>query len=99
VGGVLAAVTARWNPQLPRWVSLIAIAADLVWGAGIWAGRASRPKIVWFEEVDWNWVPSFGIHFHLAMDGLSLLMLVLTFLLGIMAVLASWTEIRDKVGL
>jgi NADH:ubiquinone oxidoreductase subunit 4 (subunit M) len=50
------------------------------------------------DEVDWNWVPDFGVHFHLAVDGLSLLMLVLTFLLGIMAVLASWTEILKKVG-
>ena len=32
------------------------------------------------------------------MDGLSLLMLLLTFFLGIVSVLASWTEIRDRVG-
>jgi NADH-quinone oxidoreductase subunit M len=48
--------------------------------------------------VDSNWVPSFGIHFHLAVDGLSLLMLGLTFFLGIIAVVTSWTEIRERVG-
>ncbi len=52
----------------------------------------------WFKQVDWTWVPRFGIHFHLAMDGLSLLMIVLSFLLGIMAVLISWKEIQHGVG-
>ena len=43
-------------------------------------------------------MPRFGIHFHLAVDGLSLLMLVLTFFLGVMSVLCSWTEIREQIG-
>ena len=98
VAGILAWLTARWSAQLPRWVALIAIGVDLVLAARIWAGRASSTTQVWLDEVDWNWVPSFGIHFHLAVDGLSLLMLLLTFFLGIMAVLASWTEIREQVG-
>ena len=53
---------------------------------------------VWLAEVDWNWVPRFGIHFHLGVDGLSLLMLALTFFLGVMSVLCSWTEIREHIG-
>ena len=39
-----------------------------------------------------------GIHFHLAVDGLSLLLLLLTFLLGIMSVLTSWREIQHGIG-
>jgi NADH-quinone oxidoreductase subunit M len=53
---------------------------------------------LWFEQVDWPWIPQFGIHFHLALDGLSLVLLLLTFLLGIVAVLASWTEIQEDIG-
>ena len=34
----------------------------------------------------------------LALDGLSLALLLLTYFLGIMAVLSSWTEIRERVG-
>ena len=52
-------------------------------GCGNWTGTGSL---------------TFGIHFHLALDGLSLLLLMLTFLLGIMSVLASWTEIQEAVG-
>ena len=97
-GGILAWLTARWSVQAPRWISLLAIGVDLVLAVCIWAAGASSGTKLWLDEVDWNWVPGFGIHFHLAVDGLSLLMLVLTLFLGIMAVLCSWTEIREKVG-
>jgi NADH-quinone oxidoreductase subunit M len=98
VGGVLAWLAERWSEQLARWISLVAIAIDFILAAIIWAGRASNATGRWLDEVDWTWVPGLGIHFHLAVDGLSLLMLALTFFLGIVAVLASWTEIQEKVG-
>ena len=98
LGGVLAWLAERWSAQLPRWISLLAIGTDLILTAIIWAGSPIHATQPWLDELDWRWVPRLGIHFHLAVDGLSLLMLVLTFLLGIMAVLASWTEIREKVG-
>jgi NADH-quinone oxidoreductase subunit M len=98
LAGILAALSARLDPQLPRWISLAAIAVDFILTAGLWAGGAASTTKLWLVEVDMKWMPSFGIHFHLAVDGLSLLMLMLTFFLGIIAVLASWTEIREKVG-
>ena len=97
-GGILAAVVARWNTQLARWICLIAIGVDSFLAASIWAGKAAGTTNRWLDEVDINWVPDFGIQFHLAVDGLSMLMLMLTFFLGIVSVLASWTEIREKVG-
>jgi NADH-quinone oxidoreductase subunit M len=95
--GLLAGIAARWSALLSRLITLAAISVDLLLTAGLWASKASSPQR-WIEEVDWNWIPSFGIHFHLALDGLSLLMLLLTFFLGIVSVLASWTEIRERVG-
>jgi NADH-quinone oxidoreductase subunit M len=103
VAGILAGMAARWNPLLSRLIALTAIGVDFLLAAGLWSGTASisaaqSAQHTWIAEADWDWVPSFGIHFHLAVDGLSLLMLMLTFFLGIVAVLASWTEIREKVG-
>lgn len=43
-------------------------------------------------------IPRFGISIHLAIDGLSLLMVVLTGLLGVLAVLCSWKEIEKYQG-
>jgi NADH-quinone oxidoreductase subunit M len=96
--GILAGVADRWNAQLPRWIALIAIGVDLVLTASLWIGSSPSSSSQWLGEVNCNWVPSFGIRFHLAVDGLSLLMLMLTFFLGIVSVLASWTEIRERIG-
>jgi len=102
VAGMLAWLTARWSTQLPRWISLAAAGVGLVLSLAMWIRGdrtvAAGAPTAWFAEVDWSWMPRFGIHFHLGVDGLSLLMLVLTFFLGLMSVLCSWTEIGDKIG-
>ena len=53
----------------------------------------------WLLDFSIPWIPSFGIGFHMALDGLSLLLLILTFFLGTLAVIISWTEIQNRVGL
>ena len=88
IAGALAAVAARVNATLPRWIALLAVSADFILTL-----TAPRP-----DKLDVPWIPQFGIHFHLTMDGLSFLLVALTFFIGIMAVLASWTEIRESVG-
>ena len=102
VGGPLAWAAGRWSALASRWISLIAVSADFVIGLTIWIRSAGHVDLLqqqaWLRELDWNWIPQFGIHFHLALDGLSLLLLMLTFFLGIMSVLSSWTEIQEAVG-
>lgn len=102
VGGLMAWAVARWSPLASRWISLIAVSTDFLIGLIVWIRAAGRVDVLqqqtWLRELDWNWIPQFGIHFHLALDGLSLLLLMLTFLLGVTSVLASWTEIQDAVG-
>ncbi len=53
----------------------------------------------WQSEFVLPWIPRSGISIHLAIDGLSLLMVVLTGLLGVLAVLCSWREIEKIPGL
>ncbi|MEO8601976.1 MAG: NADH-quinone oxidoreductase subunit M [bacterium] len=102
IGGVLAWAAGRWSTQAPRWIALGAVAIDGAIGLALWIMHGSGVRLLahdaWMEEVDWDWIPQLGIHFHLALDGLSLLLLMLTFFLGIVAVMASWNEIRAGVG-
>ncbi|MGH9407711.1 MAG: NADH-quinone oxidoreductase subunit M [Terriglobia bacterium] len=102
VGGVLAWFAGRWSKAAPRWISLIAVSVDFVLGLVLWSRYSGElhlaPHHAWVEQVNWAWVPQLGIRFHLALDGLSLLLLMLTFLLGIISVLASWREIQQAVG-
>ncbi|MGH9465906.1 MAG: complex I subunit 4 family protein [Terriglobales bacterium] len=94
---------AEWSPNAPRWIALIGIAADFFLTLQIWI-RSGPGQLqgalrgAWLREVNANWIPQFGIHFHLALDGLSLLLLMLTFALGMIGVLASWSEIKTGVG-
>jgi NADH-quinone oxidoreductase subunit M len=53
----------------------------------------------WLADFTVPWIPSLGISFHLAIDGLSLLMVLLTAVLGLISVVISWNEIRHRVGL
>ena len=52
----------------------------------------------WVAQFDSDWIPQLGVRFILAADGLSLVLLALTFLLGTLAVLASWRAIDTRVG-
>ena len=102
VGGILAWFVGRASTLGARWISLIAVIIDFVIALGLWTRHSSQvsllPQNRWFEELNWNWIPQFGIRFHLAMDGLSLLMVLLTLVVGILAILASWREITEGVG-
>lgn len=102
VSGVAAWLAARWSTEAPRWIALAAVCIDFALGLDLWIRNFTQVHLIapqsWLEQIDWAWIPQFGIHFHLAMDGLSLLLVMLTFFLGIMSVLCSWTEIRGGIG-
>jgi NADH-quinone oxidoreductase subunit M len=96
--GVLSAIAARWSPAAARAIALVAVLADFVLALGLWIRNPGATPGSWIEQADWAWLPQFGIRFHVAVDGLSLLLLLLTFFLGAISVLASWTEITEGVG-
>jgi NADH:ubiquinone oxidoreductase subunit 4 (subunit M) len=49
-------------------------------------------------DFDRPWIPGLGIRFHLAADGLSLVLILLTQFLGLVAVACSWNEITERTG-
>ncbi len=102
-GGLLAWLLSRWSEQWPRWTALATSAAGFGLALSVWVrhftGGAVPGSGRWLEQIDAAWIPSAGIHFHLAVDGLSLIMLMLTFALIALSVAASWRGIRRRVGL
>src|SRR2546427_6550205 len=101
VGGILSWIVARRHVAPARWIAVASVGADLVVTIGVWianAGQSQPGTRRWLEECNFNWISQFGIRFHLALDGLSLALLLLTYFLGIIAILSSWTEIRQRVG-
>jgi NADH-quinone oxidoreductase subunit M len=97
-GGIAAWLLEGVGPRAPRWACLVALAVDaaLVVHLASAGGDTGGP---WTVELQRAWIPRFGVSLHLAADGLSLLLLALTVLLGVAAVAASWTEVGDSIGL
>ncbi|QBQ55581.1 NADH-quinone oxidoreductase subunit M [Nitrosococcus wardiae] len=102
VGGVGAWYAERRHPLWPRIIALLALGINFLLVATLWLSQGSPFAIAgqgaWLVELDWPWIAHFGIRFHLALDGLSLLLVLLGCFLGLMAVVASWTEIQYRVG-
>lgn len=96
-GGLAAFVAGRWSPAAPRWTALAALAVEFVLVLSQYALTADNSS-VWIADLKWPWISRFGIGFHLAMDGVSLTLVMLTVLLGFMAVSCSWTEIKQRPG-
>jgi NADH-quinone oxidoreductase subunit M len=81
---------------LVRWtalgISLVTFAVTLA----IWAGfDATSADFQFVERVPW--IPAFGISYHLGIDGISLLLVVLTGVLTPIALLSSWGSVKKKV--
>ena len=99
-GGLLAWFLGKNNPHSSRIISLITLLLCSV--VLIYYFIANYRSILgatgWLEEIRYPWIPQFGISFHMALDGLSLLMIALTLFLGILGVLSSWEEITERKG-
>jgi NADH-quinone oxidoreductase subunit M len=97
-GGILALIVSKWNPSLCRIISLAAIIVDLLILINLFYIKPLTGDRIWIMEYSTTWIKHFGISLHLAIDGLSLLLLLLTFFLGSLAVLISWREIDERPG-
>jgi NADH-quinone oxidoreductase subunit M len=72
-------------------VSLLVFAETLL----LWTRfNAGSPEFQFIERYDW--IPAFGISYFLGVDGISLLLIVLTGFLTPLALLASWESVHRK---
>jgi len=96
IGGVISLVLPP-RPEYSRRIALASTVIDLALTVALWMG-APVGQSRWLYVFNQDWIPQLGIRFHLALDGLSLALLLLTFFLGAMSVLASWIEIQERTG-
>ncbi|KAA5549292.1 NADH-quinone oxidoreductase subunit M [Adhaeribacter rhizoryzae] len=100
VGGILAWIAGRFNANFARWIALLTTLASFLISISLWLNNPTTTVKAtnWMMRYEVPWVPQWGVSFSLALDGLSLLMLLLTFFLGLLSILVSWREIKTKVG-
>src|SRR5215469_3593702 len=92
---VLLFLPARNKDLIRVWANVAALAGFAVSLPLVWRFRAGVPGFQFEEKADW--IPSLGAHYHLGLDGISLLLIMLTTLMGFLAVLCSWSAIQDRV--
>jgi NADH-quinone oxidoreductase subunit M len=100
-GGFLALATgSRW-PLLCRWISLTTTLLELsLVSSLLFLGLQPQagPTGVWLLAEDYSWIPSLGVRYSLGLDGLSLLLLLLTGFINVLCILISWRAITTRLG-
>jgi NADH-quinone oxidoreductase subunit M len=107
IGGFLCWWLQRFGARHARLVALGTMALILALAIALWltgdysqtllplAGHSSGH---WVQQLSVPWIPRLGIRFSLGLDGLSLLLVTLTALLGVLSVACSWREIQSDAG-
>jgi NADH-quinone oxidoreductase subunit M len=103
LAGALGALACRKSELWCRRLALTVMLADLVLVLSLFAvgtgPQSAGLSSNWLRVEDFSWMDSLGIRFTLALDGISLMLILLTTVLGVLAVLVSWNEITEHVAM
>lgn len=100
-GGLVAWLSEALDSRLPRITALMTLLLSLfvvVWICLNSVTDPLSPGGQWLILEKWSWIVRFGIFLQVGVDGLALLMLLLTVFLGLMALGAAWHEITRRAG-
>ncbi len=98
IGGVFIALTGDdKKPNVSRFLSLFTVLLTLGLCIPLMAGFDINTSTMQFVE-DIAWIPALGIRYSLGIDGLSLLLIVLTLFTNLIVILSSWNSIKKRVG-
>jgi NADH-quinone oxidoreductase subunit M len=95
-GFVVVLLTPRSRPEVVKWVaSLTSVATFIVslflLRAPIWRDGG----LYWLERTPW--IPTAGIQYAVGVDGLSILLVLLTTFISPLAIISSWTAIEERI--
>jgi NADH-quinone oxidoreductase subunit M len=86
----------RRDTRRLRQVALAVTAATFIVSGLLWIGfDRARPGMQFAEQR--AWIPGAGISYHLGVDGISLLLVLLTALLMPLCILSAWTQVTTRV--
>jgi len=94
-GGIVVAGLGAERKNLARGLALFSSLITLVGALCLWTHFDSASGSLQFKE-QFDWVPSLGIQYFLGVDGLGLLMVMLTAIVVPLSILVSWS-MNDRV--
>src|SRR5580704_13833535 len=82
--------------RFARWVTLLAFLTEFVLSVGLW--WSFDPTLDgWQSLVSVPWITTWHVNFTLGIDGIAVVLIMLTTLLMPLTVMGSWTSVREKV--
>ena len=104
LAGCLLLLAVWRRPAVARSISLGVALIELALAAWLycsWQALAALPATLpgYLLVEDASWIPAFGIRYTLGLDGISLLLVMLTAFSFCVALLVSWRAVEEKVGL
>jgi len=98
VGALLMVLVPRTATATHKWLgNLFGLLGFLVSLPLIGRFNPGQPGFQVLEGAPGNWIPSIGASYLLGVDGMSMLLIMMTTALGAIAILCSWSAIKDRV--
>jgi len=95
-GALVLLLVPKENDNAIRWIANIVALAGFAVSVPLWFWyNPSNPDFQFVERAPW--IPSIGAEYFLGVDGFSTLLILLTTMMGSIAVLSSWTAITERV--
>ena len=96
LGAIVLLFVNKENGRAIRWIALIFAFVEFIFSLPLFFAFDPKTAAMQFVEDFW-WVQSYGISYKLGIDGISLLLVLLTTFLTILCILCSWTAITFRV--
>ena len=95
-GALILLLVNKQNENAIRWIANLVTLIGFAVSVPLWFWY--QPSGADFQLVEHApWIPSIGAEYFLGVDGLSTLLILLTTMMGFIAVLSSWTAITERV--
>jgi NADH-quinone oxidoreductase subunit M len=81
--------------RVPRGLALATFAVEFILSLGLW-WSFDPANTGWQSVADFRWISAWGIRFTVGVDGIAVMMVLLTTFIMLLAVGGSWTSIRAR---
>src|SRR5512135_545999 len=96
LGAVVLLFINKENPRAIRWIALIFAFVEFIFSLPLFFSFDSKTAAMQFVEDGW-WIQAYGVSYKLGVDGISLLLVLLTTFLTVLCILCSWSAITLRV--
>jgi NADH-quinone oxidoreductase subunit M len=96
IGALVMLFVGKQNENAIRWIANITAFIGFIVSVPLWFWYNPQGPEFQFQE-RLPWIPSIGADYFIGVDGLSTLLILLTTMMGFIAILSSWNAITERV--